>query len=465
MNQINERRVSIILFSFFSSWQLAFPFQGQILYALADYHHISAEGFVFGAIAAILAGLLLSGTIIKTIFMAKRLMQISVAYCIVASGVFFLSPSFLWFIGLLTVSLLTGSCVAAWGFYFKRYTLKNERTKTAADVLIYSNILMILLNIAALHISPRIGLGLSMLMLGAAFLFLLRLPETAEATDSIYHEHVVNPVSIVNPLALLCLFIVVITINSGLMYQVINPAFKHLGWLTSWYWATPYIISIYIMSKLSKKTNCAYILNIAIAMIGFSFILFMLFDRSAWSYIIINTLMLGACGIFDLFWWSILGEMLDLDNNPAKVFGIGLSANVLGVLLGGLIGKAITASDIQSPNTTLLALGVVCITLVLLPLLQKSLLFLLKEHAFLTMIYEIPPNKQNNIIRDFTLSGQLTEREGEIAALLLMGKTYRIIAEELHLSKNTVKTHVKNIYSKTGVQNRTELINRVLKIE
>ena len=48
--------------------------------------------------------------------------------------------------------------------------------------------------------------------------------------------------------------------------------------------------------------------------------------------------MLGACGIFDLFWWSILGEMLELDNNPSKLLGIGLSANVLGVLLGGLIG-------------------------------------------------------------------------------------------------------------------------------
>lgn len=56
----------------------------------------------------------------------------------------------------------------------------------------------------------------------------------------------------------------------------------------------------------------------------------------------------------------------------------------------------------------------------------------------------------------------LTRREREIAALLIKGKTYRTIANELHVSENTVKTHVKNIYSKTGVNNRAELINLLL---
>ena len=35
------------------------------------------------------------------------------------------------------------------------------------------------------------------------------------------------------PLMLLVLFVFVITINSGLMYQVINPAFEHLTGLVS----------------------------------------------------------------------------------------------------------------------------------------------------------------------------------------------------------------------------------------
>jgi len=38
---------------------------------------------------------------------------------------------------------------------------------------------------------------------------------------------------------------------------------------------------------------------------------------------------------FCLFWWSILGEMLDYSDNPTQTFGIELSANVFGILCGG----------------------------------------------------------------------------------------------------------------------------------
>lgn len=46
--EIDNRRLSVIVFSLFFSWLLAFPFEGRILYALADYHHILASSFVFG---------------------------------------------------------------------------------------------------------------------------------------------------------------------------------------------------------------------------------------------------------------------------------------------------------------------------------------------------------------------------------------------------------------------------------
>ncbi len=51
--------------------------------------------------------------------------------------------------------------------------------------------------------------------------------------------------------------------------------------------------------------------------------------------------MLGACGIFDPFWWSILGEILDYTDNPVRVFGFGLAANILGVLAGEVLGRYI----------------------------------------------------------------------------------------------------------------------------
>ncbi len=133
---------------------------------------------------------------------------------------------------------------------------------------------MIALNMAAIHIAPRIGLSFAMLVLVAAFFFALRLP-VDDGKPVLDHgaQPADNLPSVYKPLAFLYLFVVIITINSGLMYQVINPAFEHLEGLVSWYWAVPYIVALFIMRNLPRKTNRTYILYVAIAMIGFSFML------------------------------------------------------------------------------------------------------------------------------------------------------------------------------------------------
>ncbi|MGI6549547.1 MAG: response regulator transcription factor [Syntrophomonadales bacterium] len=241
------------------------------------------------------------------------------------------------------------------------------------------------------------------------------------------------------------------------MYQVVNPVFAHHEWLVSWYWAVPYIVALYIMKNLPATTSRSYILFVGIAMMGFAFIAFMSLDRSAASYLFIDTLMLGACGVYDLFWWSILGEMLDFGRNPARILGLGLSANVLGVLMGGVLGNAITSIDPNTQKSSIIALTVVFITLIILPLLHKQLSMLLDNHAYLTMFSEKSPEKSIAAVKTNPLLDQLTEREREIVELLLRGRTYKMIAGELFLSENTVKTHIKNIYSKFNIQSKAQL--------
>jgi LuxR family maltose regulon positive regulatory protein len=52
----------------------------------------------------------------------------------------------------------------------------------------------------------------------------------------------------------------------------------------------------------------------------------------------------------------------------------------------------------------------------------------------------------------------LTERELEIMHLLNQGLTRTEIAKSQSVSQNTVKTHLKNIYSKLGVHSRSEVL-------
>ena len=54
------------------------------------------------------------------------------------------------------------------------------------------------------------------------------------------------------------------------------------------------------------------------------------------------------------------------------------------------------------------------------------------------------------------LGHDLTERESEVLALLVEGKTNKEIAQELSLSPTTVRDYVSSILGKLGVSNRTE---------
>ena len=56
----------------------------------------------------------------------------------------------------------------------------------------------------------------------------------------------------------------------------------------------------------------------------------------------------------------------------------------------------------------------------------------------------------------------LTAREAEIATQVLMGKGDKAISYELDISFATVRTHMKNIFSKLSVQNRTALAHKLM---
>ena len=55
---------------------------------------------------------------------------------------------------------------------------------------------------------------------------------------------------------------------------------------------------------------------------------------------------------------------------------------------------------------------------------------------------------------------QLTPRESEILQLIVAGLSNKQIEDTLFISKNTVRTHIKNLYSKLGVASRTQAVKQ-----
>jgi len=70
---------------------------------------------------------------------------------------------------------------------------------------------------------------------------------------------------------------------------------------------------------------------------------------------------------------------------------------------------------------------------------------------------KISPKKEEQ--KDY----QLTPREKEILALLVEGKSYKMIAADLGIGFETVRTHMKNIYGKLHVQSLTEMVAKAVR--
>ena len=57
-----------------------------------------------------------------------------------------------------------------------------------------------------------------------------------------------------------------------------------------------------------------------------------------------------------------------------------------------------------------------------------------------------------------TLYDELTDRERDIASLLVEGLTNKQIADKLFISEGTVKNYISSIYDKTGIHDRVKLV-------
>jgi two-component system nitrate/nitrite response regulator NarL len=58
---------------------------------------------------------------------------------------------------------------------------------------------------------------------------------------------------------------------------------------------------------------------------------------------------------------------------------------------------------------------------------------------------------------------RLSEREQTVLELIAEGNTARLIADQLHLATPTVKTHIKNLYTKLGVSDRGSAVAEAMR--
>jgi DNA-binding NarL/FixJ family response regulator len=94
---------------------------------------------------------------------------------------------------------------------------------------------------------------------------------------------------------------------------------------------------------------------------------------------------------------------------------------------------------------------------------QSDMIFAIKQ--VLAGGSPMSPRIATMIIKSFHRNPQtpLTERETDVLKDLAKGKTYDYIARDLSISKDTVKTHIKHIYEKLQVNNKSDALIKARK--
>jgi len=69
------------------------------------------------------------------------------------------------------------------------------------------------------------------------------------------------------------------------------------------------------------------------------------------------------------------------------------------------------------------------------------------------------------VVESFKITQQtsLTNRETEVLTHLCKGKSYKMIADDLFISEETVRRHIKNIYRKLEVHSKSEAVAKAFK--
>jgi DNA-binding CsgD family transcriptional regulator len=83
----------------------------------------------------------------------------------------------------------------------------------------------------------------------------------------------------------------------------------------------------------------------------------------------------------------------------------------------------------------------------------------IKARCYASIDSTVPPM---DYLLKTVFDDQLSNRENQVAALVLKGTSGQDIADELGISLTTVKTHRKNLYLKLGITTQTELFSLAL---
>ena len=205
-----------------------------------------------------------------------------------------------------------------------------------------------------------------------------------------------------------------------------------------------FVVVVPLGGVLADRCGRLSVLYAGVSAVGLALVLFQL--PPGWGrYLGTQTAIQIGWAFLDLYVWVMAADLV-FEHNRGSLQNAGVAVFLLGTVAGA-------AFTLAFPDV------LVCdgkYFLWIVPLFAAVALTggVVRRHAA-----ESPPRAVSPELRTVpsSVAVMLTEREQEIASLLVGGKTNREICDALHISQNTLKTHCRHVYRKVGVGSRVEL--------
>lgn len=195
-------------------------------------------------------------------------------------------------------------------------------------------------------------------------------------------------------------------------------------------------------------------------LMALGYLLFALIDPASWGGWFVHSV---GFRFVDILMWALCTYLIKQRGLPTNwVFAWTTCSLLFGQACGAVVGNVTLELQLLS------GVGVSSLSIVMVFILLASSLLMSDRKNLQTGWGMVRPGDMealpNNLDMGCKLACRqyaLTAREEEIFTLLAKGYSRASICEDLTLSKETVKTHIRNIYKKTGIHSQQEIFSLI----
>jgi len=437
-NDYNKNYIFIILsYGFFLGWMLSFPYNGPIYEYISYWYNFSGEYYPLAYIGVPIVFLVFFGVIKSRETYPKRLTIYSLVVCFAGNLLLFFGVTY-WYIIFTFMGIASVLFVIGWSYFFTISASYKDKIKVMGFTIVLGNLVLYLINIMVklgfeTYAMNSLLVVLSLSLLASNFLTFEKSYDYAFDTSK----------NIKKLIILIAAILFLINVNDGLSSKLIEPLFMEIEEHIIFYKRIPYIMAIIILVVFSDKLSHLSSFYIAIFLLGMSNVALMVLGINELGFYVNETMLQWGLGIGDLFIWTVIGHVGHLYGRPYKITSFALISLLTSVFLGRILGIIFSSSPDGGLYSIAVSFTTVFVTILIIP------------NLFDTIDREVVKIKEENKFEKKV--NTLTEREIEIYNLLIKGKKNHEIAEELYITDNTLKTHLRNIYKKLNVAGKKEL--------